>query len=105
MRLALHSVSYAGVWPGQVRLPLEPILDKAARFGYQGVMLVAKRPHASLLDVDPEDRRRLRGALEERGWSWRRWPATRTSAPGTTGRRSLAGATGALRRRAGPPGP
>jgi sugar phosphate isomerase/epimerase len=67
MRLALHTVSYAGVWPGQVRLPLEPILDKAAAFGYQGVMLVAKRPHASLLDMAPDDRRRLRGRLEARG--------------------------------------
>jgi sugar phosphate isomerase/epimerase len=69
MRLALHSVSYAGVWPGQVRLPLEPILDKAAQFGYQGVMLVAKRPHASLLDMDGGTRRALRSAIEERGLS------------------------------------
>jgi len=67
MRLALHSVSYAGVWPGQVCLPLERVLEKAAAFGYQGVMLVAKRPHASLLDLDAAGRRRLRSALEERG--------------------------------------
>jgi sugar phosphate isomerase/epimerase len=67
MRLALHSVSYAGVWPGQVRLGLEPILDKAVQFGYQGVMLVAKRPHASILDVDAGRRRDLRGAIEDRG--------------------------------------
>ena len=45
MRLALHSVSYAGVWPGQVRLALEPILDKAVKFGYEGVMLVAVEVH------------------------------------------------------------
>src|SRR5919202_3576993 len=67
MRLALHSVSYAGVWPGQVRLALEPILDRAARFGYQGVMLVAKRPHASLLEMNPGARRELRAAIKERG--------------------------------------
>ena len=67
MRLALHSVSYAGVWPGQTRLPLGPILDKAVQFGYQGVMLVAKRPHASLLDMDPGARRLLRSSLEDRG--------------------------------------
>jgi sugar phosphate isomerase/epimerase len=67
MRLALHSVSYAGVWPGQVRLGLEPVLDKAVRFGYQGVMLVAKRPHASVLDLDPPARRDLRAALQDRG--------------------------------------
>ena len=67
MRLALHSVSYAGVWPGQVRLGLEPILDKARAFGYQGVMLVAKRPHASVLDLDAGARRDLRSAIEDRG--------------------------------------
>jgi sugar phosphate isomerase/epimerase len=67
MRLALHSVSYAGVWPGQARLPLEPILDKAAQFGYQGVMLVAKRPHASLLEMSTGARRELRAAIADRG--------------------------------------
>ena len=67
MRLALHSVSYAGVWPGQVRLGLDPVLDKAVRFGYQGVMLVAKRPHASVLDLDGAARRDLRAALRDRG--------------------------------------
>lgn len=67
MRLALHSVSYAGVWPGQTRLPLEAVVEKAAQFGYQGVMLVAKRPHASVLDASAEDRRRLRGLIEQRG--------------------------------------
>src|SRR5919201_351062 len=67
MQLALHSVSYAGFWPGQARLSLEAVLDKAARCGYKGVMIVAKRPHASLLDMDGEARRRLRAAMEERG--------------------------------------
>src|SRR3989304_830247 len=67
MRLALHSVSYAGVWPGQVTLPPEAVLDKAARFGYEGVVLMAKRPHLSVLDADREARRRLRGALADRG--------------------------------------
>jgi len=44
MKTALHTVSYAGVWPGQVVLPLERIVDKAAELGYDGVMIVAKRP-------------------------------------------------------------
>src|SRR5919199_2366348 len=67
MRLALHSVSYAGVWPGQVCLPLEPILDKAMQFGYRGVMLVAKRPHASLLEMSAGARRELKSAIQGRG--------------------------------------
>src|SRR5262245_49342414 len=67
MRLVLHSVSYAGIWQGQARLTLEPILDKAQTFGYQGVMLMAKRPHASVLDLDAKERRELRSAVEDRG--------------------------------------
>jgi sugar phosphate isomerase/epimerase len=67
MRPALHTVSYAGVWPGQARLPLEAVLDKAASLGFQGIMLMAKRPHASILDLDRRARTRLRKALEGRG--------------------------------------
>lgn len=67
MKTALHSVSYAGVWTGQTMLPVEKVIEKAAAFGYDGVMLVAKRPHASLLDVDAEARKRLRGLMEEKG--------------------------------------
>lgn len=55
----LHSVSYAGVWPGQTRLSLEAFLEKAKSLGYDSVMLMAKRPHLSLLDADTSARRRL----------------------------------------------
>jgi len=67
MRLALHSVSYAGVWPGQIGLSVEAVFDKAVQHGYQGVMLVAKRPHLSPLDTGQERRRQLREGLEQRG--------------------------------------
>jgi sugar phosphate isomerase/epimerase len=60
----LHSVSYAGLW-GQTFLPLEAFLDKAAALGYRGVMLMAKRPHLSLLDHGPKERARLRTRLEK----------------------------------------
>ncbi len=63
-KTVLHSVSYAGVWPGQVRLQLDAFLEKAAELGYDGVMLMAKRPHLSLLDADASARRRLRDKLE-----------------------------------------
>ncbi len=67
MKTALHSVSYAGVWPGQAMLPVERVIEKAAAFGYNGILLVAKRPHASLLEMNPEARRRLRGLMEDGG--------------------------------------
>jgi sugar phosphate isomerase/epimerase len=61
----LHSVSYAGGW-GQASLTTEDFVDKAAELGYRGVLLMAKRPHLSLLDYGPEERRRLRCRLESK---------------------------------------
>jgi len=46
---------------------VEKVIEKASAFGYDGVMLVAKRPHASLLDMNTEARRRLRGQMEAQG--------------------------------------
>ncbi len=63
----LHSVSYAGVWPGQTRLGLDDFVDKAAALGFSGVMLMAKRPHLSVLDYGPEERARLRERLDRNG--------------------------------------
>ena len=67
MKTALHSVSYAGVWPGQARLSLEDFLGRAKHLGFEAVMLVAKRPHLSVLDYDSEARRQLRDTLERLG--------------------------------------
>ncbi len=65
MKTALHSVSYAGVWPGQTRLSLDAFLHKARQLGFDAVMLMAKRPHLSVLDYDAAARRRLRDRLSE----------------------------------------
>jgi sugar phosphate isomerase/epimerase len=63
MKTALHSVSYGGVWPGQARLTLSEFLNKARQLGFDAVMLMAKRPHLSVLDCDEAARRRLRERL------------------------------------------
>ncbi len=65
----LHSVSYAGVWPGQAALTLHQFLDKAAELGFPAVMLMAKRPHLSPLDFIADARLRLRDEIEKRGLS------------------------------------
>jgi sugar phosphate isomerase/epimerase len=62
----LHSVSYSGSW-GQHSISVEGFIDKAADLGFDGVMLMAKRPHLSVLDWNDERRCRLRARLEERG--------------------------------------
>jgi sugar phosphate isomerase/epimerase len=61
----LHSVSYSGSW-GQPALALEQFIDKAADLGFDGVMLMAKRPHLSLLDYGERERASLRQRLEKR---------------------------------------
>lgn len=63
--LLLHSVSYSGSW-GQQLLPLEEFIDKAADLGFQGVELMAKRPHLSLLDYGPRECSALRHKIESR---------------------------------------
>lgn len=64
--LLLHSVSYAGLW-GQAALTVDAFIDKAAELGYTGVMLMAKRPHLSVLDYGKDRRAELRRRIETAG--------------------------------------
>lgn len=67
VKTCLHSVSYAGVWRGQTRLSLDQFLVKASKLGFDGVMLVAKRPHLSLIDYDKKERAKLKDRIRELG--------------------------------------
>ncbi|QEG37412.1 sugar phosphate isomerase/epimerase family protein [Bythopirellula goksoeyrii] len=53
MKLSLFSVSYAGYW-GQDRLNVTDFIAKAAKLGFESVMLAGKRPHLSPLDANEE---------------------------------------------------
>jgi len=64
VKTCLHSVSYAGVWRGQAKLSVDEFLDKAKQLGFDGVMLMAKRPHVSPLDYDQAARKALRHKIE-----------------------------------------
>jgi sugar phosphate isomerase/epimerase len=64
-KTALHSVSYAGLW-GQARLSVDAFLEKARSLGFDSVMLMAKRPHLSVLDSEAS-RQRMRAQLEKLG--------------------------------------
>lgn len=66
MRTALFTVSFAGLW-GQDRLTLEESIDLAASLGYDGVEIMGKRPHLSVLDYTEDDCRRLRDRAASRG--------------------------------------
>jgi sugar phosphate isomerase/epimerase len=67
IKTCLHSVSYSGFWRGQARLTVDEFLVKAKELGYDGVMLMAKRPHVSPLDYDTEARKALRRRIEGLG--------------------------------------
>ena len=54
MKLGLFTVSYAGFW-GQATLPLEAAPAKARALGYEGVMVMAKRPHAFPADMSQSE--------------------------------------------------
>src|SRR5262245_25688228 len=66
-KTALHPVSYAGVWQGQTGLTLPEFLAKARALGYDAVMLMAKRPHLSVLDHDDAACRDLHRRIDELG--------------------------------------
>jgi|GEM_PF-86817 len=66
-KLALHSVSYAGVWRGQAYLDIDRFLETAKSLGFDGVMIMAKEPHVSPLTYDDKARARLRAKLDELG--------------------------------------
>lgn len=67
VKTCLHSIGYAGLWRGQAVLTVDEFLVKAKELGYDGVMIMAKRPHLSPLDYDKEARVKLRKRIEELG--------------------------------------
>jgi len=67
VKTCLHSVSYAGFWRGQAMLSVDEFLVKAKKLGFDGVMLMAKRPHVSPLDYDAAARKALRRRIEGLG--------------------------------------
>ena len=66
MKHCLFSISYAGLW-GQEPVELEAFISRAARLGYQGVMIAGKRPHLAPLDATPEMLLTLRNHLKREG--------------------------------------
>ncbi|MCF7972351.1 MAG: sugar phosphate isomerase/epimerase [Phycisphaerae bacterium] len=64
VKTCLHSVSYAGFWRGQARLSVDAFLLKAKQLGFDGIMLMAKRPHVSILDYDADARKALKQRIQ-----------------------------------------
>jgi sugar phosphate isomerase/epimerase len=64
VKLCLFSVSYAGFW-GQHALDVHAFIRKAAKLGYDAVMLAGKRPHLSPLDMTEEQIAAVKATLSE----------------------------------------
>jgi sugar phosphate isomerase/epimerase len=67
VKTCLHSIGYSGLWRGQARLSVDEFLVKASELGYDGVMLMAKSPHLSILEYDKNARMQLKNRIEELG--------------------------------------
>lgn len=67
VKTCLHSIGYAGLWRGQAVLSVDDFLVKAKELGYDGVMIMAKRPHLSPLEYDKAARVKLRKRIEDLG--------------------------------------
>lgn len=67
VKTCLHSIGYSGLWRGQSKLSVDEFLVKARDLGYDGVMLMAKRPHLSIVDYDKDARKKLKKRIEELG--------------------------------------
>jgi sugar phosphate isomerase/epimerase len=67
VKTCLHSIGYAGLWRGQAKLSVDEFLVKAKELGYDGVIIMAKRPHLSPLDYDKEARAKLKKRIADLG--------------------------------------
>jgi sugar phosphate isomerase/epimerase len=67
VKTCLHSIGYSGLWRGQAVLTVDEFLVKAKDLGYDGVVLMAKRPHLSPLDYDKEARAKLKKRIADLG--------------------------------------
>ena len=67
VKTCLHSIGYAGLWRGQAQLSVDQFLVKAKELGYDGVMLMAKKPHLSILEYDKPARAALKKRISDLG--------------------------------------
>lgn len=67
LKIGLYSVTYLAVWYRGDALTLEQVIDRARKFGYDGVEIDGKRPHGDPLDLPKWKCRDLRRYAESQG--------------------------------------
>ena len=59
-KVGLYSITFLGIWYRGEALPLEAVIDRAKKYGYDGVEIDGKRPHGNPLDMSKDRCRELR---------------------------------------------
>jgi len=67
IKTSLHSISYAGIWRGQAYLNVDDFIEKAESLGFDGIALMAKRPHVSPIACNASERTRLKQRINDAG--------------------------------------
>ena len=60
MKVGLYSITYLGIWYRGKGLPMEEVIQRAKKYGYDGVEFDGKRPHANPLDLPTSRCRELK---------------------------------------------
>jgi sugar phosphate isomerase/epimerase len=67
MKVGLYSITYLGLWYRGEALTLEGVIERAARYGYDGVEIDGKRPHGNPVDMPKGRCQELRSRAESAG--------------------------------------
>jgi sugar phosphate isomerase/epimerase len=67
VKIGLYSITYGGVWYRGDALTLDQVIERAKRFGYQGVEIDGKRPHGNPLDMPKARCQQLRKMAADMG--------------------------------------
>jgi sugar phosphate isomerase/epimerase len=66
-KLGLYSITYLGVWYNGDALTVEQVIQRAKKYGYQGVEIDGKRPHGNPLDMPKKRCQQLRSYARDQG--------------------------------------
>jgi sugar phosphate isomerase/epimerase len=67
VKIGLYSITYGGVWYRGDALTVEQVIERAKKFGYQGVEIDGKRPHGNPLDMPKARCQQLRKMAKDQG--------------------------------------
>ncbi|HEY7304432.1 MAG TPA: sugar phosphate isomerase/epimerase family protein [Bryobacteraceae bacterium] len=67
VKIGLYSITYGGVWYRGDALTVEQVIERAKKFGYEGVEIDGKRPHGNPLDLPTARCQQLRKFANDEG--------------------------------------